>query len=211
MSDQEKPGLGPAARRALTGLAPSCAAAVARSGGMGGCAVQWGVESGAWLTQFVGERLEEGLFRDSVPGDMEASTPSHVRVNGDNCAAVVFQQRVPMSEGSEDLAGFLAHGAGVAAHVEAVLDGAPHVSGMGEEIECAALAHGEFWRERRSVLPGPWINRAEDDAVGCQHMLVAEHGLGFQMFEGGQNIRGEGMMLEVLDGLGLFLAREVAR
>lgn len=42
-------------------------------------------------------------------------------------------------------------------------------------------------------------------------MLVAEHGLGFQMFEGGQNIRGEGMMLEVLDGLGLFLAREVAR
>lgn len=47
--------------------------------------------------------------------------------------------------------------------------------------------------------------------MGFQHMLVAEHGLGFQMFKSGENVRGEGVMLEVLDGLGVLLAGEVAQ
>lgn len=117
-----------------------------------------GAERGACLTQFGGERLEEGLFRDFVPGDMEAGAARLIAVNGYDCLSVVLQRRVSISESSEDLPGFLAHGAGVAAHVQAVFDGAADIVGVGEEIETAAFADGDLGCKRGAILAGLGID-----------------------------------------------------
>jgi hypothetical protein len=97
----------------------------------------------------------------------------------------------------------------IAPHREAVFDGPAHVAGVGEEIECAAFADGKLGRERGAVLSRPGVHRPEEDAMGVEHVLVAQDRLCFQPLQRREDVRGEGLVLEVLDGFRVFFPGEV--
>jgi hypothetical protein len=73
------------------------------------------------------------------------------------------------------------------------------------------LLDGQLWCGPRAILPGPGINRAEQDAMGLEHIIVGER------LDLGEDCKGlietgrEGRVFRALDDREVFLFIEIAQ